>query len=1806
MNQSGQEIISTYTGLEIAVIGMSGRFPGAKNIEEFWNNLKNGVECISFFSTAELKESGVTQEELENPNYVKAHGILEEVNDFDAFFFGYTPDEARVMDPQARVFHECIWEALESAGYAPGSYGGLIGLYAGAAPHFRWEALIYLSGKNREIGPFTALNLMNKDFMTTRISYNLNLRGPSFSVQTACSTSLVAIHLACQGLLSGECHIALAGGVSVTHLYKSGYHYREGMIDSPEGHCKAFDASANGIVAGDGAGVVLLKPLEEAAADGDFILSVIKGSALNNDGGGKVGYSAPSVQGQVEVIEAALRAADVEPESITYIETHGTGTALGDPIEVKALTRAFNTGKKQFCPLGSVKTNIGHLNSAAGVAGFIKTTLALMFHCIPPSLNYQTPNPKIDFENSPFFVNRELTPWTPGKYPLRAGVSSFGIGGTNAHVILEEAPGTSGSVGMLSEGTRGLAPLSNRQYQLILLSAKTETALEKMTQNLAAYFRDNPGIPLADAAYTLQVGRDLFKHRKMLVCSTVEEAVRELSFAASPRVNTFLAKQDCHSVVFMFSGQGSQYVNMGWDLYQKEPVFRQEIDRCFEILTDLLDYNLKEILYPGISAGKQSSSPADNSRSSNGSNRSDKSYKSHESHITQTEIAQPLLFSFEYALARLLIQWGIEPYSMMGHSIGEYVAACLAGVFSLEDALKLVTRRGKLMQQMPPGAMLSISLSEEELGPLVKSNPLLSLAAVNSSSLCVVSGSTTDIEDFEKHLKEKDIKTTRLHTSHAFHSNMMDPILTEFEAEVKKVKLHVPAAPYISNVTGKWISESEATDPRYWADHIRQTIRFSEGLAELFAEEDTVFVEIGPGNALTTFTRNHKNRKTGHIILDLVRHPKEKASDDFFLLTQLGRLWLYGIKPGWQGFYLGKKRQRMPLPTYPFERQHFQVKGNVFAMAAEMASREFTSARRLDISDWFYVPCWKQRPLAANRENQAFASDTTHHSWLVFCDSKGLGTRLTRLLEREGQEVILVKKGSTFSQESENQYTINPQQPDHYLTLLTKLRTVKGKIPGKIVHLWGVTKEPGISRQDLEFEKTQHNGFFSLLYLAKAIGSENVNFDISPMQIDVVTDHMQAVAGERELYPEKATVLGLVKVIPQEYPGIRCRSIDIDQSLPGSPQEDKFLEQLLAECFTPPTEKVIAYRSNQRWVQEFQQFPLGEINPKTGTNIDVKAIATKLSLKEKGVYLITGGLGGIGLLVAKYLAQFLRSRLILTGRTVIPPQNQWTKWLDQHEPGDTVSAKIKKLQELEQSGAEVLAFKADAGNLQEMQEVITRAEQRFGSINGVIHAAGVTGGDSFSLISLLTKEQCLEQFRSKIHGLLVLEKLFRDKEPDFCLLTSSLAAVLGGLRFAAYSAANCFMDAYAAWCSRSQPNRWVSINWDGWNLGEARGNPTNKKSAVPGIRSAEGIDAFGRILNWQEPFQVIVSTRNLQNRLDQWVQLESQTREEDPALDGEETLTLLSRPALSSQFCPPRNQLEQTIANIWQNFFGFEVGIYDDFFELGGDSLKALTIIDKMNRQMNAQLSNIEMFSNSTIENLAECITKGNIQYEEAPYIPLNPDKPKKVFVFPPVLGDGIVYKDVTFPLKEYSFYAFNYIDDPDKIRRYLEMICELQPTGAYVLMGYSSGGSLAFEIAKELERQGNKVSDIILLDTYRINGFAQPSEEDRTNFQREIMGLLNQHGIRSETYKKKLLEKADKYYVYISCIENDGLVNANLHLVTGTDRKPEDYTEWENATTKNHITYQGFETHNQLLHTKVREKNAKLLGKILDSLEWQ
>jgi amino acid adenylation domain-containing protein len=1387
----------------IAVIGMAGRFPGAKNIHEFWDNIKNGVESISFFSTPEIEQGGVDGQSLQDADYVKARGVLADIEYFDAAFFNYSPNEAEMMDPQLRLLHECSWEALENAGYDPGNYDGFIGLYAGNAPNQYWVALTYI---NQKSGLDTVF--LNNNY-STKVSYKLNLKGPSVNIQTACSTSLVAIHFACQGLINGECDMALAGGVSISLPDREGYLYREGMIFSPDGHCRAFAANAGGTVFGNGVGIVVLKRLPDAIVDGDTINAIIKGTAINNDGNRKVGITAPSVEGQAESIAAAREMAGAAPESIGYIETHGTGTLLGDPVEIEALKLAFYTDKKQYCAIGSVKTNVGHLNSAAGAAGFIKAVLALKYKTIPPSLHFEIVNPKIDFENSPFYVNTELKEWKSNGNSLRAGVSSFGIGGTNAHVILEE----------FSEGTGGLAPLSEEElpgqgrggvsppgqlgeYQLILLSAKTPTALDKMTINLVNYLKENPGLTLADAAYTLQVGRAGFPHRKMAVCSTIDETIEALSSPESGKVHTSRAKEEELPIIFMFSGQGAQYVNMGSDLYKTEPIFRQEIERCFEILKPLMDYDIKKILYPHPDC--RGGSPAPPSPGNSPLERGAPQGRGVSPDINQTEIAQPILFVFEYALAKLLITWGIKPYAMIGHSIGEYAAACLSGVFSLEDALKLVVLRGKLMQKLPEGAMLSVPLPEKKLTDLLTDN--ISLAAVNSSSHCVVSGPHEAIHAFAEKLKEKGCETRNLHTSHAFHSQMMEPILPEFEENVRKVALYPPKIPYISNVSGKWISVEEAADPKYWAGHLRQTVRFGDGLTELLKKDPAIFVEVGPAQNLSIFVRQHLHKKPGQQVINLIRHPKDEVSDTWHLLNQIGHLWLYGKNIDGTGFHGEEKRHRIPLPTYPFETQHFWLAGDPLKMGKQqvVSVRTPGAGKKAAVSEWFYAPLWKPSPI---KERQiADIQDQTKSNWLLLVNKGNLGDQLVQRLEHDHSEIIMtiVKIGAGFTRpvNGEGEYTINPRQDNDYHALFEELHSLD-KIPGKIIHLWTISEEGEKADHGIDIEDL---GFYSLLAIVQAIGKQGLSKgDGNETEIIVLTNRMQAVTGEEVLEPQKAAICGAVQVISREYAKINCRTIDIDGLESTAPGQAPLMENLLAEIAVEirggHPDMHVAYRNNQRWIRTFEQIHL----PITGEQVPV--------LKERGVYLVTGGLGGIGLVLAEYLAKTYRARLILLGRSAFPQPAEWENWLNSHDAADSVSHKIRKIRELEASGAEVLVLNADVANMEQVQDVVTRSEERFGKINGIIHCAGVPDG---ALIQRRTREISGRVFAAKIRGTLVLDAIFNSRELDFFVLCSSISSILAPLGQAAYCAANAFLDAYAHYKTSRESTYTVSINWDNW------------------------------------------------------------------------------------------------------------------------------------------------------------------------------------------------------------------------------------------------------------------------------------------------------------------------------------------------------------------------------------------------------
>ncbi len=885
---------SNGSALGIAIVGMAGRFPRARNVAELWRNVRDGVDCVSHFTAEELEVPDAAAL-AGNSDYVRARSTIEDADRFDAAFFGILPREAELIDPQQRVFLECCWEALEDAGYDPHAYPGAIAVYAGCSANTYFlrnlcadPAFIEEYTNAYQVGHYPTLLGTNHDFLATRVSYKLNLKGPSFTVQCGCSTSLVAVCQACQSLLSFQSDMALAGGVSITFPQQRGYFYQEGGMGSRDGHCRTFDADAQGTVFGSGSAVVLLKRLDDAIAEGDHIYAVIKGFAVNNDGSAKVGYTAPSVEGQANVVAMAHAVAGVDPESITYIEAHGTATPLGDPIEFAALGRAFraSTNAKGFCALGTAKMNVGHLDIASGVTGLINVVQALVHEQLPPSIHFKSPNPNIDLANSPFYVNTRLSPWKSGATPRRAGVSAFGVGGTNAHVVVEEAP-------------QATHPERRRAGHLLVLSARTDTALESATDNLVRHLNANPATDLGSVAYTLQAGRHAFGHRRSVACADIEDAIRMLETREPKRVSTRLHEGRARPVVFMFPGQGAQALNMGAGLYQSENQFRDDVDTCSEILTAHLGFDLRASLY---------------------GDRADAGQAARD--LIETRIAQPALFVIEYALARLWMRWGVRPEAMIGHSVGEIVAACLAGVFSLEDALALIAERGRMMQQLPKGAMLSVRLGERDVAPLL--NRELCLAAVNSPKLSVVSGPAPAIDLLKRELDERGVAARLLSTSHAFHSTMMDPIIPPFTAFLERFRLREPAIPFISGVTGTWITAKEATDPAYWAKHFREPVRFSKGFEQLRSNPERLFFEIGPGTTLCTLVRQHREGSTTAITVATLPGAADSQSDPLSICDALGRLWLYGVTPDWALIH-GPEARRCSLPTYPFERKRFWI-----------------------------------------------------------------------------------------------------------------------------------------------------------------------------------------------------------------------------------------------------------------------------------------------------------------------------------------------------------------------------------------------------------------------------------------------------------------------------------------------------------------------------------------------------------------------------------------------------------------------------------------------------------------------------------------------------------------------------------------------------------------------------------------------------------------------------------------------------------------------------------------------------------------
>ncbi|HKV10535.1 MAG TPA: type I polyketide synthase, partial [Thermoanaerobaculia bacterium] len=996
--------------------------------------------------------------------------------------------------------------------------------------------------------------------------------GPAISVQTACSTSLVAVHMACQSLLSGECDLALAGGSSVRVPQRTGYTWQAGGISSPDGHCRAFDAKAQGTVPGQGVGIVVLKRLDDALEDGDPILAVIKGSALNNDGALKAGFTAPSPEGQAQVIRAAQLQAGVDPATIGYVEAHGTATPLGDPIEVAALTRAFGQGtdRRGFCALGSVKTNIGHLDAAAGVAGLIKAVLSLAHREIPPSLHFEAPNPEIDFAASPFYVNTELRPWAPSGAPRRAGVSSFGLGGTNAHVVLEEAPPAEPS-----------GP--SRPWQLLLLSAATPAALERATDNLAHQLAAEPETSLADVAWTLAVGRKTLRHRRALVAGSAEEAAALFAGRDPKRVWTAAGERGNRPVAFLLPGVGDQYAGMARGLYEGEPVFREELDRCAAILLPLLGLDIRGPLLEEAPAGggeemdlramlRRGNAPRPGSP------------------LHATRVAQPAMLALGWSLARLWISWGVRPQALLGYSLGEYTAACLAGVMTLEDGLALAARRAEAIERLAPGAMLAVPLSEAEIAELLP--PALALAAVNAPGVCVVSGPAAEVAELEVRLAADGLPCRRLGTAHAFHSREMEPVAQDLRELLRGIRLAPPQIPWVSNVTGTWITPEQATDPGYWVEHLLGTVRFADGVAELWRELGRVLLEMGPGQALASLAAQ-QGGSAEQLALASLPHEMDRRPAQQVLLGTLGQLWLAGAEIDWEGFRGGERRRRVPLPGTPFERKRFWIDPR--PAAASLAAPAPVAGRLPDMADWFHAPLWKP----AVRPAQGGTEETGR--WLLLADTLGIGDGLAARLRATGHEVETVAAG-------------DPEA----------LERAFAKSPSRIVHLWTLQGNSRAARE---------TGFHGLLALARALGSGSPE---GPVTLDVVTDGLFRVDRRDRLDPAKALLLGPVRVIPQEYPRLRCRAIDIDLE----DRRDDLIAQLSTELQGGGAEPRVAWRGRQRWVPGWEPVRLEGGGPSP--------------FRERGAYLITGGTGGIGLEIAAHFANTASARLVLTSRRGLP------------------------------------------------------------------------------------------------------------------------------------------------------------------------------------------------------------------------------------------------------------------------------------------------------------------------------------------------------------------------------------------------------------------------------------------------------------------------------------------------------------------------------------------------------------------------
>jgi len=1330
----------------VAIVGMSCRFAGVSGTEQFWDLLRDGREGIETFSEEELLAAGVSPALLRNPRYVRRGAPLADMECFDAALFGLSQRDAAIMDPQHRHFLECAWEALEDAGHTSQGFGGVIGVFAGSG-HNAYMPYNLLGNRRlvRDAGLFLLRHTGNdKDFLTTRASYLLDLKGPSINVQTACSTSLVAIHMAAQSLLAGECDMVLAGGASIELPHRQGYLYEEGEIISPDGRCRPFDAASQGTVFGSGVAVLALRRLSDAIESGDHIHAVLRGSAINNDGSGKVGYLAPSVEGQAAVIAEALAVSGVDPSEIDYVEAHGTGTPIGDPIEVAALTQVFrqSSPRTRPCGLGSVKANIGHTDTAAGAAGVIKVALAMRHEELPAVPHFEAPNPDCAFATSPLRVQASREPWPRrDTSPRRAGVSSLGVGGTNAHVVLEEAPPR--------------APGSaSRRHQLLTVSGQSETAAQANLAALAAHLGGRPELSLADAAFTLSTGRRHLGIRRFAVAKTdrPEQAASVLETAAASSVSGAKCIPG-RGVAFLFCGGGPQHIDMARGLYETETLFRGEVDRGLDLLDGIAPNGLRRWLFPA--EPDRARAAAELERPSN---------------------ALPALYIVQTALARLWMSVGIVPAAMIGHSCGEYAAAHISGVIDLESGLRIVHARGVLFEKTGAGAMLGVPLSEAELTSLLPAE--LSIAAINGPQLCVVSGASGAISTFRETLAAQEIEAQTIPITVAAHSPMLDPILPEFRAILRSITFQTPRIPFASNLTGDWVGAEQAGDwPEYWVRHLREPVRFTEGLRRLLDDPERVLLEVGPGRTMASLARQHPDRKPDQPVVHSMRHPDQDVPDDARLLEALGELWSLGVSVDWNAFWAAERRLRVPLPTYRFDRQR-----HWFAPPAglEPDIGDADPDERMDLADWTYEPVWKREDV--------IAKETDRSPVLVLRDGQGLSDALIGKLRAEGADVITVRSARRRSESDGDVFSVRPAEREDWAWLFARLLE-QGRLPSRVYHCWLVTGQASDDGTLLE------HGLFALAAMAPELAA---TCEGTPVEVMLVTDRAQCVAGDREVMPLKATLLGGRRSIGTEYPGLRFQAVDID-----APSGFLALERTVAALIREPVPvngRDVALRGGERWTLDYRP---------------VQAEASSETwLKQRGTYLITGGLGGIGLTIADHLARACAARLVLVLRTALPDRARWDELLQSGELPLAVEERICRVLALEASGGEVELVTADVADLGALRRGIKRAEARFGPIHGVFHTAGTIDDELLETRRRASMEAVL---RPKIAGTLALERIFASRPPAFLMLFSSISAFAGLPGQTDYAAANAFLDAYAQSRRHDPVTRVVSVGWSQWS-----------------------------------------------------------------------------------------------------------------------------------------------------------------------------------------------------------------------------------------------------------------------------------------------------------------------------------------------------------------------------------------------------